>query len=336
MRSMLIPPFSLPENLRIGEGGSMGSTERADGDAPDGIGRAVGALAGRRIAVLTGAGISTDSGIPDYRGQGAPRRTPMSAQTFLSDERARRRYWVGSHLGWRAFAASRPNEGHAALAALEAAGIANGVITQNVDGLHLQAGSGRVVELHGTMRRVLCTRCGQVFDRRDIGARVEADNPWITVPENVELGPDGDVLPASSEGFVVPDCTVCGGVLKPDVVFFGEYIPAERFREAAQLVKSAEALLVAGSSLVVNSGIRLVERARRKGMPVVIVNRGETRADRWANVKLDAGTTPVLAALAEALGQGAEPGRRHDEARPPSSARTTPGRRAERPPGMTA
>ena len=238
------------------------------------IGRAIEVLAGRRVAVLTGAGVSTDSGIPDYRGKGAPRRTPMTAQTFLSDEAARRRYWVGSHLGWRAFTASEPNAGHEAIASLERDGIATGVITQNVDGLHLRAGSHRVVELHGTMRRVFCTHCGQVFDRRDIAERLESANPWITVPENVRLGPDGDVLPESAEGFVVPECTVCGGMLKHDVVFFGEFIPAEKFREAEQLLTSSEALLIAGSSLAVNSGIRFVERARRRKLPVVIINRG--------------------------------------------------------------
>ena len=144
--------------------------------------RAITALSGRRIAVLTGAGVSTDSGIPDYRGKGAPTRTPMTVQQFLADESSRRRYWVGSHLGWRTFAAARPNAGHEALAALETAGVMTGVITQNVDGLHLRAGSRRVVELHGTMRRVLCLHCGQVFDRRDLATRVEHDNPWIAVP----------------------------------------------------------------------------------------------------------------------------------------------------------
>jgi len=265
------------------------------------IDRAVEVLAGRRIAVLTGAGVSTDSGIPDYRGKGAPTRTPMTAQQFLSSADARRRYWVGSHLGWRVFAAAQPNDGHRALADLESTGVANGVITQNVDGLHVRAGSGRVVELHGTMRRVGCLQCGQVFDRRDLAERVEADNPWISLPENVELGPDGDVTPASADGFVVPVCSVCGGTLKPDVVFFGEYIPVEKFREAEQLVHTSDALVVAGSSLVVNSGIRLVERARRKRLPVVIVNRGETRADQRAAVKIDGGTTHVLRAFAERL-----------------------------------
>jgi NAD-dependent SIR2 family protein deacetylase len=272
-----------------------------DAAAAAGLAAAIDILAGRRVAVLTGAGVSTDSGIPDYRGKGAPVRTPMTAQQFLASDDARRRYWVGSHLGWRTFAAAEPNGGHRALAALESAGIASGVVTQNVDGLHVRAGSRRVVELHGTMRRVFCTHCGQVFDRRDLAERVEADNPWLTVDEDVLLGPDGDVRPESVEGFRIPACTVCGGLLKPDVVFFGEYIPIEKFREAEQLVRASDALLVAGSSLVVNSGIRLVERARRRRMPVVIVNRGETRADGRATVKIDAGTSEVLAALSDAL-----------------------------------
>ncbi|MEH3089393.1 MAG: NAD-dependent deacetylase [Microbacterium arborescens] len=276
---------------------------RVDPASPvdDEVRRAVEVLAGRRIAVLTGAGVSTDSGIPDYRGAGAPVRTPMTAQQFLASDDARRRYWVGSHLGWRAFAAARPNDGHVALADLESSGLVSGVITQNVDGLHLRAGSSRVVELHGTMRRVFCLHCGQVFDRRDLAERVERDNPWITVPDSVELGPDGDVLPATSDGFVIPRCTVCEGTLKPDVVFFGEFVPREKFAEAEQLVRTSDALVVAGSSLVVNSGVRLVERARRRRLPVVIVNRGATRSDLKATVKVEGGTTEVLRALADEL-----------------------------------
>ena len=272
-----------------------------DAKTTDAVAAAVAALAGRRVAVLTGAGVSTDSGIPDYRGAGAPVRTPMTAEQFFASESARRRYWVGSHLGWRAFAAAEPNAGHRAMADLEARGLSTGVITQNVDGLHLRAGSRRVVELHGTMRRVFCTHCGQVFDRRDLARRVEADNPWILVPENVALGPDGDVLPESVEGFRIPACSVCGGILKPDVVFFGEFIPAEKFREAEQLVQTSDALVIAGSSLVVNSGIRLLERARRRRLPIVIVNRGNTRGDQRATVKIEAGTSEVLRALADAL-----------------------------------
>jgi NAD-dependent SIR2 family protein deacetylase len=276
-----------------------------DAATAESVQRAIEVLAGRRVAVLTGAGVSTDSGIPDYRGPrpaGAPAtRMPMTYQEFVAAPENQQRYWVGSHLGWRAFAAADPNPGHRALARLEGSGIATGVITQNVDGLHVRAGSRRVVELHGTMRRVFCTHCGQVFDRRDLAVRVEADNPWIAIPENVPLGPDGDVLPESTDGFRIPACTVCEGMLKPDVVFFGEFIPAEKFREAEQLVRTSDALVVAGSSLVVNSGIRLVERARRRRLPVVIVNRGETRADARATVKVDAGTSDVLSALAEAL-----------------------------------
>ncbi|HLS92796.1 MAG TPA: Sir2 family NAD-dependent protein deacetylase [Microbacterium sp.] len=268
-------------------------------DTDAAIERALAELSGRRIAVLTGAGISTDSGIPDYRGEGAPRRTPMTAQKFLSDADARRRYWIGSHLGWRAFTSAVPNRGHEALARLERGGRVPGVITQNVDGLHERAGSTRVVELHGTMSRVRCTHCHRIFDRRDIAERIERDNPWIAVPDAVILGPDGDVAPEADMDFVVPDCPVCGGVLRPDVVFFGEFIPPERFHEAEEILRAGDALLVTGSSLVVNSGIRLVERARRRRIPVVIVNRGATKADARATVKIDGGTSEVLTRIAD-------------------------------------
>ncbi|MCK2021808.1 NAD-dependent deacetylase [Microbacterium sp. kSW2-24] len=266
------------------------------------IEKAADLLRGRRIALLTGAGVSTDSGIPAYRGEGAtPRSNPMTIQTYLGDEAARRRYWVGGHLGWRAFARADPNPGHRALAEMESAGVVSGVITQNVDGLHLRAGSSHVIEVHGTMRRVLCLHCGQVFDRRDVAGQIEELNPWITVPENVPLAPDGDVLPESIEGFVIPRCTVCDGMLKPDVVFFGEYVPQDRFRAAESLLRSSTAMIVAGSSLVVNSGVRLVERARRRSIPLIIVNREPTRADAWADVTIAAGTSDVLPALQELL-----------------------------------
>jgi NAD-dependent SIR2 family protein deacetylase len=235
-------------------------------------------LRGRRIALLTGAGISTDSGIPAYRGAGARTRAdPMTGARYLADEAARRRYWIGGHLGWRAFGSATPNTGHIALAEMERAGAVMGVITQNVDGLHLRAGSSRVVEMHGTMRRVLCLRCGQVFDRRDIAAQIEELNPWITVPENVVLNPDGDAAPESVDGFTVPSCTVCGGM------------------------RGSDALIVAGSSLVVNSGVRIVERARRRSIPLIIINREPTRADTWADIVLTGGTGDVLPALKEQL-----------------------------------
>lgn len=268
----------------------------------DSVERSAELLRGRRIAVLTGAGISTDSGIPAYRGEGARTRAdPMTGQRYLADEAARRRYWVGGHLGWRAFASAQPNGAHLALAQMERDDLVSGIITQNVDGLHLRAGSSHVVEVHGTMRRVLCLRCGQVFDRRDIATQIEELNPWITVPENIVLNPDGDVAPESSDGFVVPACTVCGGMLKPDVVFFGEFVPTDRFRAAESLLRGSEALIVAGSSLVVNSGVRLVERARRRGIPLIIVNREPTRADPWAHVVLTGGTGDVIPKLQELL-----------------------------------
>ncbi len=277
-------------------------SDSSQGELSATVARTAELLRGRRIALLTGAGISTDSGIPAYRGEGARTRAdPMTIQRYLGDEAARRRYWVGGHLGWRAFARAEPNPGHIALAGMEASGLVSGVITQNVDGLHLRAGSSHVIEVHGTMRRVTCLHCGQVFDRRDIAAQIEDLNPWITVPENVRLGPDGDVLPESTDGFVVPTCTVCGGMLKPDVVFFGEYVPQDRFRAAESLLRSSDAMIVAGSSLVVNSGVRLVERARRRSIPLVIINREPTRADVWADVTIVAGTSDVLPAIQEIL-----------------------------------
>lgn len=254
-------------------------------------------LADKRVAVLTGAGVSTDSGIPDYRGAGAPMRSPMTFEHFVANEAYRRRYWAGSHLGWKRFDSARPNAGHAALVELELAGVVNGIVTQNVDGLHVRAGSQRVVDLHGSMDRVRCLTCGQYFARADIASRITADNPWIELPENVQLSPDGDVDVIGVDNFVIPACSVCGGVLKPDVVFFGEFVPKEKFAEASALVTAADALLVAGSSLVVNSGIRLLEQASRRRLPIVVINRGFTKGDARAAVKIDAGTSETLVSL---------------------------------------
>lgn len=260
-------------------------------------------LSDRAVAVLTGAGISTDSGIPAYRGAGAPsRRTPMTIRTFLDNESARRRYWIGGHLGWRAFASAEPNAGHLALAGLEDDGVITGVVTQNVDGLHLRAGSARVVELHGTMHRVLCLNCGQVFSRPAVAERIDRLNPWIAEQREVVLGPDGDVTTEATAEFVIPECTVCGGTLKPDVVFFGEFVPSARFAGAESLLQASDALLVAGTSLAVNSGVRIVERARRRRIPIVVVNHEPTRADRWADVVIAAGTSEVLAGIGARLG----------------------------------
>ncbi|MFB9309849.1 NAD-dependent SIR2 family protein deacetylase [Agromyces hippuratus] len=265
------------------------------------VAEAIELLRGARVAVLTGAGVSTDSGIPDYRGEGAPVRTPMTVQTFLASEQARKRYWAGSHLGWRTFASAVPNRGHLALAELEARGIVSGVITQNVDGLHRRAGNQHVIELHGSMDRVLCLTCGQHYARQAVAARLEDLNPEIDLETAIRPAPDGDVEVDDVDAMVVPACTVCGGILKPDVVFFGEFVPADRFQAAASLVQGADVLLVAGSSLVVNSGMRLIEQARRKRLPIVIINRGLTKGDGRAAVKIEAGASETLVAIAAAL-----------------------------------
>ncbi|MCS5733344.1 NAD-dependent protein deacetylase [Herbiconiux daphne] len=261
-------------------------------------------LSGRRIVVLTGAGMSTDSGIPDYRGEGAPKRNPMTFDQFLASDSYRKRYWAGSHLGWRMFDAAQPNDGHRILAELEDAGLVSGVVTQNVDGLHARAGTKHLVDLHGSMDRVNCLNCGQTFARASIAQRISDANPWLTEPDLVRMAPDGDAEVAEYEAFQVPACTVCGGVLKPDVVFFGEFIPTEKFAEASAMVAASDAMVIAGSSLVVNSGIRLLEQARRRKLPVVIINRGVTKGDGRATVKIDAGTSETLRALTDRLLQG--------------------------------
>jgi NAD-dependent SIR2 family protein deacetylase len=262
---------------------------------------AIGLMRDARVAVLTGAGVSTDSGIPDYRGEGAPVRTPMTFQTFLASEAARKRYWAGSHLGWRSFGSASPNAGHLALAELETGGTVTGIVTQNVDGLHRRAGSRHVVELHGGMDRVLCLRCGQHYARQAIAERLAELNPTIDLDTAIRTAPDGDVEVDDVDAMQIPDCTVCGGILKPDVVFFGEFVPTETFQAAAALVQGADTLLVAGSSLVVNSGVRLLEIARRRRTPIIVVNRGFTKGDGRAAVKIDAGTSETLTAMAEAL-----------------------------------
>ncbi len=262
---------------------------------------AVTALRGRTIAVLTGAGVSTDSGIPDYRGEGAPVRVPMSIQQFLSDVNFRKRYWAGSHLGWKRFDSATPNPGHRALVDLELSGRLVGVVTQNVDGLHSRAGSQRVVDLHGTVDKVRCLRCGQTYARASIAERIAEANPWLEASGSLELSPDGDVVIENVDEFMLPECSLCGGILKPEIVFFGELVPREKFDEARALVQRADALLIAGSSLMVNSGIRLLEQASRRRLPIVIVNRGVTKGDVKATVKIDAGTSEMLAALHDRL-----------------------------------
>jgi NAD-dependent SIR2 family protein deacetylase len=252
------------------------------------------------VVVLSGAGLSTDSGIPDYRGpSGAARRaSPMTYQTFTGSAAARRRYWARSHVGWRTIARAAPNSGHHGVAQLEQAGLLAGTITQNVDGLHAAAGSRAVVELHGNLDRVVCLSCGAATARDRLDARLRAANrAWNA--RVLQVNPDGDVgLPDEDlQRFRTVDCTTCGGVLKPDVVFFGETVPADRVAACFALVERASSLLVLGSSLTVMSGYRFVLRAAALGIPVAIVNAGVTRGDGKAALKLDGPLGEVLPEL---------------------------------------
>jgi NAD-dependent SIR2 family protein deacetylase len=262
-------------------------------------------LAGHRLAVLTGAGVSTDSGIPDYRGPDSPPRTPMTFQQFVGDEAFRRHYWARNHVGWRHVHRTLPNAGHRALAALEHRGIVGGLITQNVDLLHEAAGSRNVIDLHGRYDRVVCLDCGTVVPRADLADRLDALNPGfvesVGTVGDVEIAPDADAVIEQTSHFKVAACAVCGGMLKPDIVYFGETVPRERVERAYAMVDAADALLVAGSSLSVQSGLRFVRHAEQTGKPVVIVNRGATRGDKHATITLDAGTSETLTALDQAL-----------------------------------
>ena len=269
-------------------------------------------LRDRRAVVLAGAGCSTESGIPDYRGPEASLRArkPIQYQEFVRSEAARARYWARSAVGWPRFSAARPNTGHHALARLEAAGAVRGVITQNVDGLHQAAGSRRVVELHGSLAAVRCLACGAAEGRDALQRRLLALNAeWAArlfrplAGGGAEQAPDGDaeLPPEALEGFRVPACQDCGGVVKPDVVFFGENVPAARVDEAWRLFAGAGVLLVAGSSLTVYSGRRFVYRAQDEGVPIAVVNVGPTRADEAAAVKVEGRLGVVLPALADAL-----------------------------------
>ena len=260
-------------------------------------------LDGRSMVVLTGAGVSTDSGIPDYRGPNSPARMPMTYSEFVSGPTARQRYWARSHLGWSRMRRADPNDGHRALAQVEASGRLRLLITQNVDGLHEAAGSRAVCALHGRIADVVCLTCRDRTSRATLHARLAALNPgWRERHVDVEVRPDGDVDLDDTSGFAVPGCSRCGGVLKPDVVFFGENVPKPRVEHCYAAVDALspdrEALLVLGSSLTVMSGFRFVRRALRLGVPVVVVNRGPTRADDLPIVKLDHGTTEFLAELA--------------------------------------
>lgn len=270
-------------------------------DAPD----LVALLSGRRIAVLTGAGISTDSGIPDYRGPDSPPANPMTIRQFTTSREYRQRYWARNHLGWRHMASRQPNAGHRALAALERAGVVTGVVTQNVDLLHTKAGSTRVINLHGTYAQVVCLDCGHTLSRGALAEQLEAANPGFTERAekvgSLAVAPDADAVVDDTASFQFIDCPSCGGMLKPDIVYFGESVPKEVVDQAFSVVEDSEALLVAGSSLTVFSGYRFVRHAAARGIPIAIINRGPTRGDDLATVKVDAGCSAMLVLLAEEL-----------------------------------
>ncbi|MFH8562163.1 NAD-dependent protein deacetylase [Streptomyces sp. NPDC017988] len=291
-------------------------------DLPPGTtdpGPVVDVLGAGGVLVLSGAGISTESGIPDYRGEGGSlsRHTPMTYQEFTAGHEARRRYWARSHLGWRTFGRARPNAGHRAVAAFARHGLLTGVITQNVDGLHQAAGSGDAVELHGSLDRVVCLSCGAFSPRGELARRLEEANPGYA-PVAAGINPDGDADLTDEQvgGFRVLPCMVCGGILKPDVVFFGETVPPERVERCRALVREAASLLVLGSSLTVMSGLRFVRQAAESGKPVVIVNRDATRGDRYAVTRVALPLGPALSSVADQLGVHVEgaAGRRSDPA----------------------
>jgi NAD-dependent SIR2 family protein deacetylase len=252
------------------------------------------------VVVLSGAGLSTESGIPDYRGESGRRRRaePMTYQTFVGSAAARRRYWARSHLGWRHVARATPNAGHRVVAELEGRGLIAGIITQNVDGLHQAAGAQDVIELHGSLDRVICLTCGQRTSRDMLDQRLRAANPdWHA--RVGAINPDGDAVLADDriDAFHVVDCHSCGGLLKPDVVFFGENVPPPRVEECYALTERANTLLVLGSSLTVMSGYRFVRHAAERDIPVAIINQGPTRGEAHALLALDAPLGSTLTAL---------------------------------------
>jgi NAD-dependent SIR2 family protein deacetylase len=262
-------------------------------------------VAAGNVLVLSGAGLSTESGIPDYRGPTglARRATPMTFQAFTASAAARRRYWARSHLGWRHIGQARPNLGHHAVAELGRRGLLTGIITQNVDGLHQAAGACEVTELHGSLHRVTCLSCGQRTARTDLHRRLAAANPGWDERSTALINPDGDAVLAddATESFRVVDCASCHGVLKPDVVFFGENVPRPRVQACYTMVERASSLVVLGSSLTVMSGFRFVRHAAKVPVPVVIVNQGPTRGDAYATATLDAPLGQVLTDLVAAL-----------------------------------
>ncbi|MDZ7703986.1 MAG: NAD-dependent protein deacetylase [Trueperaceae bacterium] len=279
-----------------------------DGVHPTALGsdlmRLIDLLRDRQVLVLGGAGMSTDSGIPDYRGATSSKkpRNPIRYQQFVKSAVFRQRYWARSFRGWSFVYRARPNPGHEALARLEMTGGVGGILTQNVDGLHQAAGSRNVLELHGSLAAVRCLDCRAVTSRRDLQSRMAEHNPSFA-DEIVAIAPDGDAELSDEviARFVVPSCASCGGMLKPDVVLFGENVPKRRVERAWSMLARADVLLVLGSSLTVYSGYRFVARAVQDGKPVAILNLGPTRGDKDATLKLDVPLGEVLPALVDAL-----------------------------------
>ncbi len=258
-----------------------------------------------KLLVLTGAGCSTASGLGDYRDQNGQwkRRQPITGQTFIGDEAARKRYWARSSVGWPSFSQALPGQSHHALAQLQEQGRIVSLVTQNVDRLHQRAGHNNVVDLHGVLATVSCIDCAQTISRDDFQIRLLAANPWLG-SLTAAHAPDGDAdLEVSDlDTMQLPACTRCGGLLKPDVVFFGENVPREKVQQAMTALASADALLVAGSSLMVYSGFRFCREAQKRGQPIVIVNNGLTRADSLASLKIQGDCGQRLMTLAELIG----------------------------------
>jgi NAD-dependent SIR2 family protein deacetylase len=255
-----------------------------------------------RVFVLTGAGVSTASGIPDYRDAGGEwkRPPPVTYQALIGDAATYRRYWARSFVGWPGFSTAEPNAAHRALAAFEDRGRCTALVTQNVDALHQRAGSRAVIDLHGRLDRVVCLGCGADSPRDALQARMHAQNPgWR--PRDAAAAPDGDadIDLAAVAAFLPPHCAVCGSMLKPDVVFFGENVPRARYTQAVAALEAADAMLVVGSSLMVYSGFRFARMAKERGLPLAVLNRGRTRADDLVDLKLEGDCGAVLAAAIE-------------------------------------
>ena len=293
---------------RLPAWGPMEGAHYGHRSAPQEIASALDLLRGRPVAVLTGAGMSTGSGLPDYRGRDAVPRSPMTYQEFMGHDLARRRYWARSTVGWEQFRSARPGASHRLLAALSPGVFeTTAVVTQNVDGLHSAAGSQPVIDLHGRLDRVRCQQCDALSARQALHQRMLSMNPALAarLPElaaDAAQAPDGDAEVDRTSSFRYPPCGLCGGILKPDVVFFGESARRDVVAAAFAALEAAEALLVLGSSLTVQSGLRFVRAAGRQGTPVVILNDGPTRADPDASVRLHGRLEDVLADWAAATG----------------------------------